>query len=88
MPTACLAKISTRCSLPGMSSPSTSRSMTELAFGITLISRNPTHWLSYIDLGRKLQQLQMNDIHLGFMSSGYSSKTGNDLPSAAGSPAS
>ena len=38
--------------------------------------------MAYINLGRKLQKLQMNTIRMGFMSSGYSSKTGNDLPSA------
>ncbi|MGH3832269.1 MAG: amino acid adenylation domain-containing protein [Pseudonocardiaceae bacterium] len=52
------------------------------SFGITVISRTPKHWMRYIDLGRKLHQLQANDLNLGFMSSGYSSKTGNDLPSA------
>jgi len=52
------------------------------SFGITAISKTPKEEMRYIDLGRKLQQLQMNGFHLGFMSSGYSSKTGNDLPSA------
>ncbi|MBU2712980.1 amino acid adenylation domain-containing protein [Zooshikella harenae] len=52
------------------------------SFGICLICRQNNDWNSYIQLGRKLQQLQMNDLHLGFMSSGYSSKTGNDLPAA------
>jgi thioesterase domain-containing protein/acyl carrier protein len=50
--------------------------------GITVISRTQDHWLRYIDLGRTLQRLQMNDLNLGFMSSGYSSKSGNPLPSA------
>ncbi len=52
------------------------------SLGITVISRTHKGWRSYIDLGRKLQHLQMNELHLGFMSSGYSSKTGNDLPAA------
>ncbi|MGW1075020.1 amino acid adenylation domain-containing protein [Streptomyces sp. NPDC002537] len=51
------------------------------SIGITVTSRATDDWRSYIDLGRKLQQLEMNDVDLGFMSSGYSSKTGNDLPS-------
>ena len=52
------------------------------ALGITMLSRDPDLWTRYVDLGRKLQQLQMNDLGFGFMSSGYSSETGNDLPSA------
>ncbi len=52
------------------------------SIGLTVVGRNPEDWRSYIDLGRKLQQLEMNDADLGFMSSGYSSKTGNPLPSA------
>jgi amino acid adenylation domain-containing protein len=52
------------------------------ALGITMLGRNPDVWTRYVDLGRKLQHLQMNDLGLGFMSSGYSSETGNDLPSA------
>jgi thioesterase domain-containing protein/acyl carrier protein len=52
------------------------------SFGLTLASDNPRTWLRYIDLGRKLQHLQMNDLALGLMSSGYSSKSGHDLPSA------
>jgi amino acid adenylation domain-containing protein len=52
------------------------------SFGITLISRTSQQWMRYIDLGRKLHQLQANDLNLGLMSSGYSSQTGNDLPSA------
>jgi amino acid adenylation domain-containing protein len=51
-------------------------------FGVTVVSQNPADWLRYIDLGRKLQRLEMNDIGIGFMSSGYSSRTGHDLPSA------
>ncbi|MFP3992294.1 amino acid adenylation domain-containing protein [Streptomyces sp. E11-3] len=52
------------------------------AFGVTVVSRAPDAWLRYIDLGRKLQRLQMNPTGLGFMSSGYSSKTGHALPAA------
>ncbi len=52
------------------------------SFGIILISRNSNEWLQYIELGRKLQHLQMNQLKLGLMSSGYSSKSGDDLPSA------
>lgn len=52
------------------------------SLGISVMSRPREDWLSYINLGRKLHQFQMNDMNIGFMSSGYSSKTGNDLPSA------
>ncbi|WP_256668990.1 non-ribosomal peptide synthetase family protein [Streptomyces fulvorobeus] len=52
------------------------------SFGISLIGGSPEPWRRYVDLGRELQRLQMNAIGLGLMSSGYSSETGNDLPSA------
>ncbi|MEV6209036.1 amino acid adenylation domain-containing protein [Kitasatospora sp. NPDC051914] len=52
------------------------------ALGITVVSPAPVGWRSYLDLGRKLQQLQMNDSAFGFMAAGYSSRTGNDLPAA------
>ncbi len=52
------------------------------SFGISIVSTTKQDWLEYINLGRKLQSLQMNDLNIGFMSSGYSSKTGNNLPSA------
>ncbi|KDC51526.1 amino acid adenylation domain-containing protein [Pseudoalteromonas fuliginea] len=52
------------------------------SFGISLLNHSTTAWRHYIDLGRKLQQLQMNDLNIGLMSSGYSSKSGNNLPSA------
>ncbi|MBB5019328.1 amino acid adenylation domain-containing protein [Chitinivorax tropicus] len=52
------------------------------SFGIAMTSHDQQTWRQYIALGRKLQHLQMNDQQLGFMSSGYSSKTGNDLPAA------
>ncbi|MEU8271013.1 amino acid adenylation domain-containing protein [Sphaerisporangium sp. NPDC049002] len=52
------------------------------AFGIALVGRPGPHWLGYLDLGRKLHRLQMNDLGFGFMPSGYGSRTGHDLPSA------
>jgi amino acid adenylation domain-containing protein len=52
------------------------------SLGITVISRPAEAWLAYVELGRKMQRLQMKDVGLGFMSSGYSSKTGNDLQAA------
>lgn len=52
------------------------------SFGITIIGKSNSKWANYIALGRKLQHLQMNDQNLGLMSSGYSSETGSDLPSA------
>jgi amino acid adenylation domain-containing protein len=52
------------------------------SFGISVLSTTDEDWLRYINLGRKLQSLQMNDLNIGFMSAGYSSKTGNTLPSA------
>lgn len=52
------------------------------SFGMTAISRNPHEWARYIDLGRRLQSYQMDGQGLGFMPSGYSSRTGNDLLAA------
>ncbi|UQA98154.1 amino acid adenylation domain-containing protein [Streptomyces halobius] len=52
------------------------------SFGITAVSRADQPWLEYIALGRKLHHLQRNSLNLGFMSSGYSSKTGHPLPAA------
>ncbi|MFE9172397.1 amino acid adenylation domain-containing protein [Streptomyces kebangsaanensis] len=52
------------------------------AFGIALVARDRDPWRHYVDLGRGLQRLQMNDLNLGLMSSGYSSKTGAPLPAA------
>ncbi|WP_211589361.1 amino acid adenylation domain-containing protein [Microbispora sp. H11081] len=52
------------------------------SFGVALVGRPGPGWLDYLDLGRGLHRLQMNDLGLGLMSSGYSSKTGDDLPSA------
>ncbi|MFD7512129.1 amino acid adenylation domain-containing protein [Streptomyces sp. NPDC059853] len=51
-------------------------------FGISVVSRTTEDWRRYIDLGRTLQRLSMNELNLGFMPSGYSSKTGADLPAA------
>lgn len=50
--------------------------------GVTVLSHTPEEWLRYIALGRALQRLSLNNAGFGFMSSGYSSKTGDDLPSA------
>ncbi|RKT12104.1 amino acid adenylation domain-containing protein [Streptomyces sp. 1114.5] len=52
------------------------------AFGITAVSRAPEEWLEYIALGTELHHLQRNGLGLGFMSSGYSSKSGHPLPAA------
>ncbi|MBB5851866.1 amino acid adenylation domain-containing protein [Amycolatopsis umgeniensis] len=51
-------------------------------FGITAVSRTADEWLEYIGLGTKLHHLQRNGSAFGFMSSGYSSKSGNPLPAA------
>ncbi|SCX28470.1 Tyrocidine synthase III [Agrobacterium sp. DSM 25558] len=50
-------------------------------FAISLLTESDG-WRSYMDLGRKLQHLQMNALGFGFMSSGYSSRDGHDLGSA------
>ncbi|WP_143091752.1 amino acid adenylation domain-containing protein [Lentzea albida] len=52
------------------------------SFGVTAISRSAEDWRRYVDLGRTMHRLSANDVDLGFMSSGYSSKSDNDLPSA------
>lgn len=52
------------------------------SFGITAVSRTGKDWRGYVDLGRTLQYLSMNELNLGFMPSGYSSRTGADLPAA------
>lgn len=52
------------------------------SFGITAVSRADQPWLDYVCLGTKLHHLQRNGLGLGFMSSGYSSKTGHPLPAA------
>ncbi|MES5821046.1 amino acid adenylation domain-containing protein [Streptomyces sp. RG80] len=52
------------------------------SFGISMVGTAPEPWQRYTDLGRELQRLQMNGLDLGLMSSGYSSETGNPLPSS------
>ncbi|MEU6765038.1 amino acid adenylation domain-containing protein [Streptomyces sp. NPDC046853] len=52
------------------------------SFGISMIGGASAPWQRYVDLGRELQRLQLNDLGLGLMSSGYSSETGNPLSSA------
>ncbi|QPB82378.1 amino acid adenylation domain-containing protein [Pseudoalteromonas rubra] len=52
------------------------------SFGVSMLSHTTEAWRHYVDLGRRLQQLQMNKLNIGLMSSGYSSKSGNNLPSA------
>ncbi|WP_406096111.1 amino acid adenylation domain-containing protein [Kitasatospora purpeofusca] len=51
-------------------------------FGITAVSRAAEPWLEYIGLGIRLHRLQRNGLGFGFMSSGYSSKSGHPLPAA------
>ncbi|MEU5362406.1 amino acid adenylation domain-containing protein [Streptomyces sp. NPDC005925] len=52
------------------------------SFGITVTTGAREPWLQYIDLGRHLQRLQLNEERVGLMSAGYSSQSGNDLPAA------
>ncbi|WP_440880068.1 amino acid adenylation domain-containing protein [Tenacibaculum sp. C7A-26P2] len=52
------------------------------SIGISMVSTAKKSWKKFIVLGKKLQHLQMNPLYFGFMSSGYSSKSGNNLPSA------
>ncbi|MEU2243107.1 amino acid adenylation domain-containing protein [Streptomyces sp. NPDC018338] len=52
------------------------------SLGITVVSRTQDVRRAYVDLGRALQRLQLGDHGLGFMSSGYSSKSGHPLPAA------
>ncbi|WP_405365985.1 amino acid adenylation domain-containing protein [Kitasatospora sp. NBC_00039] len=56
----------------------------QAGFGITAVSRADEPWLEYIGLGTTLHRLQRKGLALGlgFMSSGYSSKTGHPLPAA------
>ncbi|WP_329176898.1 amino acid adenylation domain-containing protein [Streptomyces sp. NBC_01477] len=54
-------------------------------FGITLVgpaAGQRGERMSYLELGRELQRLMMNTANLGFMSAGYSSRAGHDLPAA------
>ncbi|MCD7443439.1 amino acid adenylation domain-containing protein [Streptomyces lincolnensis] len=50
------------------------------AFGIAVVSRGDAG--RHVGLGRALQRLQTNDLGIGLMASGYSSRSGNDLPAA------
>ncbi|MGW3180285.1 amino acid adenylation domain-containing protein [Kitasatospora sp. NPDC001119] len=52
------------------------------SFGITAVARAEEEWLRYIVLGAELHRLQRNGLGLGFMSSGYSSKSGHPLPAS------
>lgn len=54
------------------------------SFGISILSRAREAWLDYITMGCALHRAQRNGIGagLGFMSSGYSSKSGNPLPTS------
>lgn len=50
-------------------------------FGVSLLSGD-RNWAAFVELGRALHRLQDNDLGIGLMSSGYSSLTGRDLPTA------
>lgn len=50
------------------------------SFGVSLVSRCENPDLHYIALGHALHRFQRNNLGFGFMSSGYSSKTGHSLP--------
>ncbi|MEU1286415.1 amino acid adenylation domain-containing protein [Kitasatospora sp. NPDC005856] len=52
------------------------------AFGITAVGRAEEEWLEYVELGTVLHRLQRNGLALGFMSSGYSSRSGHPLPAS------
>lgn len=52
------------------------------SFGISLATVVEDDWLAYIALGATVHRLQANQCDIGLMSSGYSSKSGNPLPSA------
>ncbi|MYM61470.1 amino acid adenylation domain-containing protein [Vibrio sp. OCN044] len=52
------------------------------SFGVGLVCSNEDKENHYIQLGRAFHRLQSNSLLIGLMSSGYSSKTNNDLPSA------
>lgn len=58
------------------------RTYQQASFGLSLTVSQGQGWDHYLRLGRRLQVLQMNDLHIGLMSSGYSSKSGNDLATA------
>jgi amino acid adenylation domain-containing protein len=50
-------------------------------FGVSLLSAD-RNWAAFVELGRALHRLQDNEVGIGLMSSGYSSLTGRDLPTA------
>lgn len=52
------------------------------SIGISVISRESEPLLGYIALGYALDKFQRNQNNIGFMSSGYSSKTGAPLPAS------
>lgn len=52
----------------------------QASFGLILTADGTKD--SYLSLGRALQRAQLNDLGLGLMSSGYSSFSGRDLPTA------
>ncbi|GAA3345355.1 hypothetical protein GCM10020358_52110 [Amorphoplanes nipponensis] len=54
------------------------------SFGIALTRPAGPRWRHYCDLGRALQRLQLTGtrLGLGFMASGYSSRSGHPLPAA------
>ncbi|GAA3403018.1 non-ribosomal peptide synthetase family protein [Pseudarthrobacter polychromogenes] len=52
------------------------------SFGVTLSCPRGQGWNGFLQLGRALQKLEMNDLGIGLMSSGYASLSGSDLPSA------
>ena len=54
------------------------------SFGIALTRPAGPEWRHYCDLGRALQRLQLHGLALGlgFMASGYSSRSGHPLPAA------
>lgn len=52
------------------------------SFGVSLVCPRERGWAAFVELGRTLQRLQTNDRLVGLMSSGYSSLTGRDLPTA------
>jgi len=52
------------------------------SFGISLLAPRSADWRAFVAVGRALHRMQVNDSGLGLMSSGYSSASGRDLPSA------
>ncbi|MCI0592828.1 amino acid adenylation domain-containing protein [Chromohalobacter sp.] len=50
--------------------------------GLSILSREQDASLGYVALGYALHKFQRNEHGFGFMSSGYSSKSGNPLPAA------